>query len=160
MIELEPGLRYWYAPHPAWGPDENWPEGVLCAYYEAPDALLVAPPLGHDLVSPLPLQVTPLADEDRRDVELLGNDAKVPTQRETDLLDRVRALGNRVERGMESGGAVAHRLVQQVLLRVDVRVERALLHAHGLGEVADRRPVVAALREEPRGRASQLRATS
>ncbi len=45
MIELDPGLRYWYAPHPAWQPDENWPEGVLCAYYEAPDALVLFDPL-------------------------------------------------------------------------------------------------------------------
>jgi glyoxylase-like metal-dependent hydrolase (beta-lactamase superfamily II) len=45
MIELEPGLRYWYAPHPAWRPDENWPEGVLCAYYESPDALVLIDPL-------------------------------------------------------------------------------------------------------------------
>jgi glyoxylase-like metal-dependent hydrolase (beta-lactamase superfamily II) len=45
MIELEPGLRYWYAPHPAWRPDENWPEGVLCAYYEAADALVLFDPL-------------------------------------------------------------------------------------------------------------------
>ena len=45
MIELEPGMRYWYAPHPAWRPDENWPEGVLCAYYEAPDALVLIDPL-------------------------------------------------------------------------------------------------------------------
>jgi glyoxylase-like metal-dependent hydrolase (beta-lactamase superfamily II) len=45
MIELEPGLRYWYAPHPTWRPDENWPEGVLCAYYESPDALVLFDPL-------------------------------------------------------------------------------------------------------------------
>jgi glyoxylase-like metal-dependent hydrolase (beta-lactamase superfamily II) len=45
MIELDPGLRYWYAPHPAWRPDENWPEGVLCAYYEAPEALVLFDPL-------------------------------------------------------------------------------------------------------------------
>jgi glyoxylase-like metal-dependent hydrolase (beta-lactamase superfamily II) len=43
--ELAPGLRYWYAPHPAWRPDENWPEGVLCAYYESPDALVLIDPL-------------------------------------------------------------------------------------------------------------------
>ena len=45
MIELEPGMRYWYDPHPAWRPDENWPEGVLCAYYESPDALVLIDPL-------------------------------------------------------------------------------------------------------------------
>ncbi len=45
MIELDPGLRYWFAPHPAWRPDENWPEGVLCAYYEAPEALVLFDPL-------------------------------------------------------------------------------------------------------------------
>ena len=43
--ELAPGFWYWYAPHPAWEPGENWPEGVLCAYYEAPDALVLFDPL-------------------------------------------------------------------------------------------------------------------
>ena len=43
--EVAPGLRYWYAPHPAWRPDDNWPEGVLCAYYESPDALVLIDPL-------------------------------------------------------------------------------------------------------------------
>ena len=71
MIELEPGLRYWYAPHPAWGPDENWPEGVLCAYYEAPDALVLIDPL------------VPRGEEDEfwqaldRDVERLGRPVRV-----------------------------------------------------------------------------------
>jgi glyoxylase-like metal-dependent hydrolase (beta-lactamase superfamily II) len=45
MIELAPGMRYWYAAHPAWRPDENWPEGVLCAYYESADALVLFDPL-------------------------------------------------------------------------------------------------------------------
>jgi hypothetical protein len=43
--ELAQGFWYWYAPHPAWEPGENWPEGVLCAYYEAPDALVLFDPL-------------------------------------------------------------------------------------------------------------------
>ena len=43
--ELAPGLRYWFAPHPEWKPWENWPEGVLCAYHEAPDALVLFDPL-------------------------------------------------------------------------------------------------------------------
>jgi hypothetical protein len=41
---------------------------------------------------------------------------------------------------------------EQIGLRVDVGVERALLQAERLGEVADRRAVVAPLRKEPGGR--------
>ena len=44
---------------------------------ERPEALLVAPPLGEDLLAPLALEVAPLAREDRRDVELLGDDAEM-----------------------------------------------------------------------------------
>ena len=71
MIELEPGLRYWYAPHPEWRPDENWPEGVLCAYYESADALVLFDPL------------LPRGDEDEfwqaldRDVERHGRPVRV-----------------------------------------------------------------------------------
>ena len=43
--EVAPGLRYWLAPHPAWRPGNDWPEDVLCAYYEAPDALVLIDPL-------------------------------------------------------------------------------------------------------------------
>jgi len=43
--EVAPGLRYWLAPHPAWKPGNDWPEDVLCVYYEAPDALVVIDPL-------------------------------------------------------------------------------------------------------------------
>ena len=69
--ELAPGLRYWYAPHPEWRPDENWPEGVLCAYYESPDALVLIDPL------------VPRGDEDEfwraldGDVERLGRPVRV-----------------------------------------------------------------------------------
>jgi hypothetical protein len=69
--ELAPGLRYWFAPHPAWRSDENWPEGVLCAYYEAPDALVLFDPL------------VPRGEEHEfwqgldRDVERLGRPVRV-----------------------------------------------------------------------------------
>ena len=69
--ELAPGFWYWYAPHPAWEPGENWPEGVLCAYYEAPDALVLFDPL------------VPRGEEDEfwraldRDVERLGRPVRV-----------------------------------------------------------------------------------
>lgn len=43
--ELGPGLWYWLAPHPAWTPEENWPEDVLCVYYESPDAVVLIDPL-------------------------------------------------------------------------------------------------------------------
>ncbi|MEP6909137.1 MAG: MBL fold metallo-hydrolase [Actinomycetota bacterium] len=43
--DLAPGLWYWLAPHPDWNPSENWPEEVLCVYYEGPDALVLFDPL-------------------------------------------------------------------------------------------------------------------
>jgi hypothetical protein len=46
---------------------------------------------------------------------------------------------------------VAHGLVEQILLALDMGVERALLDAQRLGEIADRRPVVAPLREQASG---------
>ena len=45
----------------------------------------------------------------------------------------------------------ARDLPQQIGLRLDVRVDRTLLHTHRLGEIADRRAVVALLREETGG---------
>ena len=39
------GLWYWTAPHPAWRPDDDWPEHVGCVYYEAADAVVLVDPL-------------------------------------------------------------------------------------------------------------------
>src|SRR5690348_5780516 len=41
------------------------------------EALLVAAPLRDELVAALTLEVTPLTDEDRCDIELLGDDPQV-----------------------------------------------------------------------------------
>ena len=82
---------------------------------------------------------------------MLGHDPQVGSEREPDLLRRRQLFGDRVERTVEGRGAVAHRLVEEVLLRLDVGVERALLDAHRLREVADRGAVVALLGEEPSG---------
>jgi hypothetical protein len=68
-------------------------------------------------------------------------------QGETDLLRGSERLGDLVEGGVERVGPFPHRLVEKVLLPGDVGVEGALLDAHGGGEVADRRPVVALLGE-------------
>ena len=118
---------------------------------ERAEPLLVAAPLGDELLAPLALEIAPLAHEDGRDVELLGHDAKVRAQRGADPLDDRPLLRHRVERGVEGGGALARDLPEQVGLRLDVRVHRALLDAHRLGEVADRGAVVALLREEAGG---------
>ena len=45
VTELAPGLAYWMAPHPEWEPGENWPEDVLCVYYEASDGTVLIDPL-------------------------------------------------------------------------------------------------------------------
>ena len=45
LTELAPGFAFWMAPHPEWEPDENWPEDVLCAYYEAADGTVLIDPL-------------------------------------------------------------------------------------------------------------------
>lgn len=42
--ELAPGLWYWLAEHPAWEPTDNWPEEVLCVYYEALDGIVLIDP--------------------------------------------------------------------------------------------------------------------
>ena len=55
---------------------------------ERTPALLVAPPLGEDLLAVGVLEVSPLAREHRGDVELLGDDAKMAAQREPHALDR------------------------------------------------------------------------
>ena len=70
-------------------------------------------------------------------------------QRESDLLRRRQPLGDRVERTVEGGGTLAHRLVEKLLLRGDVVVERPFLHAHRSGEVAHRGAVKALFGEEP-----------
>src|SRR5918992_2130057 len=118
---------------------------------EPAPALLVAAPLGEDLVAALALEVAPLAHEDRGHVELLRDDAQVRTQREADLLRRRQPLVDRVQCAEEGVGPLAHRHVQQLLLRDDVPVDGALLDAHRLGQVADRGAVVTALGEEAGG---------
>jgi hypothetical protein len=52
---------------------------------------------------------------------------------------------------MEGLGALARDVPEQVGLRLDVRVERALLDAERLGEIADGCAVIALLGEEPGG---------
>jgi hypothetical protein len=79
---------------------------------------------------------------------LLRDDAEVRAQREPDPLARRQVVGDGVEGRVEGAGALAHRLVEEVLLRVDVRVERALLDSERFRKVSDRGPVVAALGEE------------
>jgi glyoxylase-like metal-dependent hydrolase (beta-lactamase superfamily II) len=45
MREVEPGLRYWTAPHPEWNGATDWAEFVGCVYYEAVDAVVLIDPL-------------------------------------------------------------------------------------------------------------------
>jgi glyoxylase-like metal-dependent hydrolase (beta-lactamase superfamily II) len=42
--ELAPGFWYWLAAHPKWEPGENWPEEVLCVYYESADGVVLIDP--------------------------------------------------------------------------------------------------------------------
>ena len=80
-------------------------------------------------------------------------------QREPDLLCRPQLVGDLVERSVEGGCTVPRDLPQEVGLRLDVRVQRALLDAHRFGEIADRGAVVALLGEEPRGLPGELVST-
>jgi hypothetical protein len=75
----------------------------------------------------------------------------VRAEREPDPCQDRKVVGDLVERGMERPSALMDGPVKQVLLGVDVGVERPLLDAERLREVADRGAVVAPLREEPRG---------
>jgi hypothetical protein len=118
---------------------------------KSPEALLVPPPLGEELLGTLAVEVAPFADEDGGDVELLRDDAQVRAERKPDAGEDGKVVGDVVEGGMEGLRALAHRFVEEVLLGIDVRVERALLDAERLREVADRGAVVAALGEEARG---------
>jgi hypothetical protein len=43
--EIAPGFYYWMAPHPEWEPSENWPEDVLCVYFESTDGIVLIDPL-------------------------------------------------------------------------------------------------------------------
>src|SRR4029450_1161819 len=120
------------------------------------DPLLVTPALVEDLLAPLALEVAPLLDEDRGHVELVRDDAQVRAQREPDLVGRPQRVGDLAEAPVERARPRGHRLVKQVLLRLDVRVERPLLDAERLRDLADRRAVVALLREQARCLAGQL----
>jgi hypothetical protein len=71
----------------------------------------------------------------------------VGVQREADLLRGRQVFRDRVKAGVKAVGAFAHRLVEEILLPGDVGVEGALLDAHGGREIADRRTVIALLRE-------------
>jgi hypothetical protein len=57
---------------------------------------------------------------------------------------------------VEGARPIAHRLVEELLLALDVGVERSLLYAERVGEVADRRAVVALLCEEAGSVAGKL----
>src|SRR5207237_9434998 len=82
--------------------------------------------------------------------------AEMRAERGTDPLDDRALVRDGVEGGVECLGPLARDLPQQVDLRLDVGVERALLDAERLGEIAHRRAVVALLGEESRGGAGQL----
>jgi hypothetical protein len=75
----------------------------------------------------------------------------VRTERGADPLDDRAVVGDGVECAVERLRPFARDLPQEVGLRLDVRVERPLLDAERLGEVADRGAVVALLGEEPGG---------
>jgi hypothetical protein len=43
--EIESGLYYWTAPHPAWQGATDWPEDVGCVCYQAPEQVVMIDPL-------------------------------------------------------------------------------------------------------------------
>ena len=118
---------------------------------ERAEPLLVAAALGDEAIAPLAFEVAPLAREDGGDIELLGDDAQVRTERCADPLDDRAVVGDGVERAVERLRPFARDLPEEVRLRLDVGVERPLLDAERVGEVADRGAVVALLGEEPGG---------
>src|SRR3989440_5560858 len=123
---------------------------------ERAKTFLVAAALGEELVASLALEISPLADEHGGDVELPGDDVKVRAQREPDLVRGRQVVGDFVERLVEGGRTLACDLPEEIGLRRDVRVERALLHPHRLGKIARGRSVVPLLREQARRLAQQL----
>jgi glyoxylase-like metal-dependent hydrolase (beta-lactamase superfamily II) len=45
VLEIEPGLWRWTAPHPEWNEAADWERDVGCVYYEAPGATVLIDPL-------------------------------------------------------------------------------------------------------------------
>jgi glyoxylase-like metal-dependent hydrolase (beta-lactamase superfamily II) len=45
LREIEPGLWYWTAPHPAWGGATDWPEDVGCVCVTTPATAVLIDPL-------------------------------------------------------------------------------------------------------------------
>src|SRR3990172_6879669 len=66
-----------------------------------PPPLLVAVPLGEDLLAVTVLEVTPFAREHGRHVELLGDDAEMAPEREPNALQRRGVVRNLVDRPLE-----------------------------------------------------------
>ena len=128
-------------------------KGSLYAHIDSKEDLLweVAREGAEAFHAALAFEVPPLADEDRRDVELLGDDAEMSAQRRPDSLHDRPLVRHLVEREMERLGALAGDVPEQVGFRLDVRVQRALLDAERFGEIAHGRAVVALLGEEPGG---------
>ena len=62
-----------------------------------------------------------------------------------------RSSGITIEPVVKGVRALAHRLVEKLLLAADVRVERALLDSERLREIAHGGPVIALLCKEPGG---------
>src|SRR5581483_123778 len=91
---------------------------------EVANPFLVPPPLRDERVAARSLERAPLAREHGRGVELRRDDPQVAAQREADPLGRGRARGQLVERRVERLRASAGDLPQEILLRLDVVVER------------------------------------
>ena len=119
---------------------------------ELADPLLVAAALGDEPLAALPFEVAPLADEDRREVELARRRrARWPRRASLIRSAAGASAGTRVERRVERFAPFPGDLPEQVLLRGDVVVERRLLHAERLRQVGEGRALVALLGEEAGG---------
>jgi hypothetical protein len=80
---------------------------------------------------------------------LPGDHAEMGAKRVPDPLRR-RPVGHAIERGVKRASALPCDLPEQVFLRVDVVVERRLLHAELVRQIGERRALVALLGEEAR----------
>lgn len=51
-VDLDERLAYWLEPHPAWKPNPEWPEDVLCVLVRGADTTVLVDPLVRDDLDP------------------------------------------------------------------------------------------------------------
>ena len=119
--------------------------------------LLVASALGDELLAALALEIAPFAHEDGRDVELRRRRRRgARAARGGCARTRAASAGTPSRPAWKASAPSRATSQSRSSFESMWRVQRALLHAERLGEVGERRAVVAPLGEEAGGDPGQL----